>query len=82
MTSDLNLAGMRFPRSMLAGPANERLLEMLGVEIVNDRDAELEDYARAWLAMLPPIKTGNPDNVPSKGAVQRALKRLDEKRAA
>jgi hypothetical protein len=71
-------AGMRFPRSMLNGPANERLLEYLGVLIVDDCDAELEDYARAWLASTPfvarePIATT---------AVRRALERIDRERAA
>jgi hypothetical protein len=41
--------GLRFPRSMLNGPANARLLEALGVEIVDEWDAELEDFARGWL---------------------------------
>jgi hypothetical protein len=68
-------AGMRFPRSMLAGPANERLLEMLGVEIVNDRDAELEDFARAWLAMLPAAGHHNRADSPATSAVRRALER-------
>lgn len=71
-------AGMRFPRSMLAGPANERLLELLGVEIVSDRDCELEDYARVWLAQMPVIK----DESPSTVWVRRALERIDQERAA
>lgn len=82
MISGIDLSGMRFPRSMLNSPANERLLESLGVVIVNDRDAELEDYARAWLAMLPPTENHNRNDVPAKGAVQQALRRFDESRAA
>jgi hypothetical protein len=58
-------AGMRFPRSMLAGPANERLL----------RDAELEDFARAWLAMLPAAGHHNRADSPATSAVRRALER-------
>jgi len=60
---------------MLAGPANERLLEMLGVEIVDDRDAELEDFARAWLAMLPAAGHHNRADSPATKAVRRALER-------
>jgi hypothetical protein len=75
-------AGMRFPRSMLAGPANERLLELLGVEIVSDRDCELEDYARAWLAQMPATEHRNPNDVPATTAVRRALERIDRKQAA
>lgn len=82
MIGGIDLSGMRFPRSMLNGPANERLLESLGVEIVSDRDCELEDFARAWLAMLPATENHNRNDVPSKGAVQQALRRLDERRAA
>jgi hypothetical protein len=74
--------GMRFPRSMLAGPANERLLEMLGVEIVSDRDCELEDYAWAWLAQMPQTEHRNPNDVPATSVVRRALERIDQKRAA
>ena len=74
--------GTRFPRSMIPHAAAERLLVSLGVEIVDDCDAELEDFARAWLAMLPPTREHNPDHVPAKGAVERALRRLDERRAA
>jgi hypothetical protein len=75
-------AGMRFPRSMLAGPANERLLEMLGVEIVDDRDAELEDFARAWLAMLPAAGHHNRSDSPSTSAVGEGLERSAARRAA
>jgi hypothetical protein len=74
-------AGMRFPRSMLANPASERLLESLGVEIVSDRDCELEDYARAWLAQMDatnePVRErgGNPPGRIATEAVRRALER-------
>jgi hypothetical protein len=80
-------AGIRFPRSMLNGPANERLLVSLGVEIVEDCDAELEDYARAWLAQTDaaaaPVRdrAHRNDSIATK-AVRRALKRIDRRRAA
>jgi len=63
---------------MLANEASERLLRFLGVEIVDDCDAELEDYARAWLASMPTIKDWSPSAV----AVRDALERIDERRAA
>ena len=72
------LAGIRFPRSMLNGPANERLLVSLGVEIVDDLDAELEDYARAWLAG---VDTRDRD-APAVRAVVEALKAAERRRAA
>jgi hypothetical protein len=71
-------AGIRFPRSMLTGPANERLLVFLGVEIVDDLDRDLEAAAREWLATMPVIK----DHSPSVVAVRKALERIDERRAA
>ena len=80
-------AGMRFPRSMLASPGNERLLEYLGVEIVSDRDCELEDYARVWLAQMDatnePVRErgGNPPGRIATEAVREALARK-ERRAA
>ena len=84
-------AGMRFPRSMLASPGNERLLEYLGVEIVSDRDCELEDYARVWLTQMDaanePRRTrsergpGSPMGRIATEAVREALARM-ERRAA
>lgn len=76
------LAGVRFPRSMLNSPANERLLLFLGVEIVDDVDAELEDYARAWLATAPRGAAADRRDQPVTRAVREALKRIDERRAA
>jgi hypothetical protein len=70
--------GVRFPRSMLAHEAAERLLVMLGVEIVDDCDAELEDYARAWLST---VSVGMRD-APSSRMVRDALAAMDERRAA
>ena len=72
-------SGMRFPRSMLNSPANERLLESLGVEIVSDRDCELEDYARAWLAMVERTDWGRFH--PATKAVERALAAADRRAA-
>jgi hypothetical protein len=74
---------VRFPRSMLNSPANERLLRLLGVRIVDDCDAELEDYARAWLATQPPRdrSSGRSDDL-AISAVKDALERLDAKRRA
>lgn len=69
---------MRFPRAMLNGPANERLLELLGVEIVDDLPADLEAAARDWLAG---VDTRERD-APAVTAVVDALARADEKRAA
>jgi hypothetical protein len=63
---------------MLPHAAAERLLVYLGVEIVDDCDAELEEFARAWLATMPVIK----DESPATQAVRRALHRLDKERAA
>ncbi len=63
---------------MLPHAAAERLLIYLGVELVDDQDAELEEFARAWLATMPVIK----DQSPATQAVRRALARLDESRAA
>ena len=77
--SDLNLDGVRFPRSMLNSPANERLLKFLGVELVDDCDAELEDYARAWLAG---VDTRDKRNAPAVTAVVRALDRMTARRQA
>lgn len=73
--------GTRFPRSMLNGPANERLLRTLGVEIVDEWDAELEDYARAWLLTVP-RKGGTPETRRAARRVREALARIDERRAA
>jgi hypothetical protein len=70
---------MRFPRAMLNGPANERLLEFLGVEIVDDLPADLEAAARDWLAG---VDTRDKRNAPAVTAVVDALARADEKRAA
>jgi hypothetical protein len=58
---------------MLNSPANERLLESFGVEIVDDRDCELEDYARAWLAQVDGHDWGK--EPPATKAVRRALER-------
>jgi hypothetical protein len=55
---------MRFPRAMLNGPANERLLELLGVEIVDDLPADLEAAARDWLAG---VDTRDKRNAPDAG---------------
>lgn len=72
-------SGMRFPRSMLASAANERLLVALGVTIIDDCDAELADYARAWVATA---KHGDVDSAARIRRVREALKRHDERRAA
>lgn len=84
--------GFRFPRSMLNGPANARLLEALGVEIVSDRDCELEDYARAWLSQMDGVNeprrghgergSGSPAGHIATEAVRRVLRRIDRERAA
>jgi hypothetical protein len=73
--------GVRFPRSMLANEASERLLRFLGVTIVDDCDAELEDYARAWLVDVEHVNPPRHGYVPA-AAVRRALQRIDERRAA
>jgi hypothetical protein len=65
---------------MLNSPANERLLDSLGVEIVSDRDCELEDYARAWLAQVDGHDWGK--DHPATRAVSRALAASDARRAA
>ena len=70
---------VRFPRSMLNGPANERLLRFLGVQIVDDCDAELEDFARSWLLK---VDTRDKKNAPAVTAVVEALERMDVRRAA
>lgn len=80
VTSDLNLRGTRFPRSMLNSPANERLLRSLGVEIVEDCDAELADYARCWLRMVENTDWGKTS--PATGMVRRALARQAARKAA
>ena len=61
------------------GPANERLLLLLGVELVDDIDATVEETARAWLATAKP---GNAESAAAIRTVRDALARLDERRAA
>jgi hypothetical protein len=73
--------GTRFPRSMLNGPANERLLRSLGVESVDELDLELEDYARAWLLTVP-RKGGTSETRRAASRVREALERVDGRRAA
>jgi hypothetical protein len=73
--------GLRFPRSMLNGPANARLLEALGVEIVDEWDAELEDFARGWLLTVP-RKGGSPETRQAARRVREALERIGGERAA
>jgi hypothetical protein len=72
-------AGIRFPRSMLANPASERLLVMLGVEIVEHTTPDLEKAAREWLAGCDGI---NPNLSPATRHVAAALERIDERRVA
>jgi hypothetical protein len=68
--------GTRFPRSMLNGPGNERLLVSLGVEIVDELDQDLEAAAREWLAAMPVIK----DQSPATQAVRAALEKRESAR--
>lgn len=72
------LGGCRFPSSMLPHAAAGRLLRSLGVQIVDDCDAGLEEFARAWLLTVPVGR----DDAPSTVAVRRALKLADGRRAA
>lgn len=66
---------------MLNGPANERLLTALDVELVEYIDQDLEQAARDWLARVPARAPGvRHDSIPAVEAVERALKRLDERR--
>jgi hypothetical protein len=64
-------AGTRFPRSMLPSEAAERLLTLLGVQIVDDVDAELAEIARAWLA------TAKPGNAESAAAIRKVREALE-----
>lgn len=73
------LSSVRFPRAMLNGEANERLLGMFDVEIVDDCDRDLEQAAREWLAG---VDTRDKRNSPAVSAVVRALNRIDNERAA
>lgn len=73
---------VRFPRSMIANEASERLLQFLGVRIVDDCDAELEDFARAWLATTPQRNRAHRADLPATEAVVAALARMDERRRA
>ena len=68
---------MRFPRAMLNGPANARLLELFDVELVDEVDEDLEAAARKWLSA---VDTRDKRNAPAVTAVVRALERLDEER--
>lgn len=71
--------GARFPRSMCATPAHERLLALLGVRLVDDVDAELADYALAWLATA---KQGNAESAAAIRKVREELERYERRAAA
>ena len=70
---------LRYPRSMVASPAHERLLQTIGVQLVDDLDVELADYARAWLA---DVHFERRDGNGARKLVEEALARYDERRAA
>lgn len=66
---------------MLNGPANERLLRLLGVDIVDDCPADLEQAARDWLAAVPPRESvRDKSQLPAMRAVEEALTRIDERK--
>ncbi len=66
--------GIRFPRSMLASPANERLLVFLGVEIVEET-ADLEQAARDWLAGCDKTDDASPATRHVVAALERSERR-------
>ena len=77
------MTGVRYPRELVGSPAHERLLTHLGVEIIDTFDAELEDYARAWLLDIEQVNPpcGRAGYV-ATAAVRRALDRIDKRKAA
>jgi hypothetical protein len=70
----------RFPRELVRHQPSERLLERLGVEIVDEWDGELADAARTWLADMERQPGGDfPES--AIAAVRRALARYDARRS-
>lgn len=68
----------RFPRVLIRSDSHRRLLELIGVTIVDDLDDELAAAARQWLETVPTVG-GDPDVRAAARAVRAALDMYDRR---